>query len=139
MHSAVLACSKLPASAAFVQPASGLLWARHRKNHVQPHRLAMSSASEGGEGRERRIKLRDRSERNDKGGGLTVKQMLRLDPYVNEQGYVVEPFRMTLPNKVLLAAFAVALVMAAANPPPFVPRVYLYQVSLRSQRDEDQK
>jgi hypothetical protein len=100
-------------------------------------RWAMMSdarSSSGGVEFEKRSRRRDMRRRdvsrgkNQPGGGWI--RWPSLEPYVDDQGYLVDPKEVKMSTKILAAALGVALIMAAIHPPPMLtlPRSYLHQV-----------
>jgi len=100
-------------------------------------RWAMMSdarSSSGGVEFEKRSRRRDMRRRdvsrgkNDQPGGGWIRWP-SLEPYVDDQGYLVDPKQVKMSTKILAAALGVALVMAAIHPPPMLtlPRSYLHQ------------
>ena len=100
-------------------------------------RWAMMSdarSSSGGVEFEKRSRRRDMRRRdvsrgkNQPGGGWI--RWPSLEPYVDDQGYLVDPKEVKMRTKILAAALGVALIMAAIHPPPMLtlPRSYLHQV-----------
>ena len=81
------------------------------------------------ERRQRRRMSRDQS--SDDGNGVWSKfvRFITNEPYINDEGYLIDPREVNMGTKIIAAALSIAVVMAMINPPPFIPRNYLHQVS----------
>lgn len=82
--------------------------------------------------RERRRMGRERvDERRSTRGGREEQGWFKfpsLVPYIDEEGYLVDPREIKASTKILFAALGIAIVLAIMNPPPWLPRSYLHQV-----------
>lgn len=120
----------VPCAVAAFAPTSGILWSpTHRAGMLwsPAHRAGSSRAPvldvfmtrpvAGEEPRRRKYKLRVR-EKERGGWKFEIPPQLKLQPYENAEGYIVDPLYLSFPQKLLAVTTVIVLGLAALHPPP---------------------